>query len=75
LEEGSSGGALGYLIVNLPIAIARILHKIITTATLGLQVRVVGTVAKTGKNAKVQPPKQNLIDNGGDLPGVKRPTH
>jgi hypothetical protein len=43
--EGMAGPALGYLMVNLPIAIASTLHNTITTATLGLQLRVVGTAA------------------------------
>jgi hypothetical protein len=47
--------------VNLPKAIAKILHKIITIATFGLQVRVVGTTAKTGNNAIGEPPKQLIL--------------
>jgi hypothetical protein len=53
-----AGPALGYLMVNLPKAIARILQTIITAATLGLQLRVVGTAAKIGNKATVKPPKK-----------------
>jgi hypothetical protein len=52
-----AGPALGYLMVNLPKAIATILQTIITAATLGLQLKVVGTVAKIGNKATVEPPE------------------
>lgn len=40
-----AGPSLGYLIVNLPMAIAMMLHTIMTIATVGLQVSVLGTAA------------------------------
>jgi hypothetical protein len=47
--------------VNLPKAIARILQTIITAATLGLQLRVVGTTAKIGNKAMVKPPETKTV--------------
>jgi hypothetical protein len=45
LDEGIAGGALGFFIVYLANAIAKILQTIITAATLGLQSTALGATA------------------------------
>jgi hypothetical protein len=51
LADGVEGGALGYSIVNLPKAAAKILATNIIMPTLGLQVR--GAVAVTASRVEV----------------------
>jgi hypothetical protein len=56
LVAGRDGFALGYLIVNLPKAIAKILAKSIIPPTVGLHSRVVGRAAiKVEVNTRFAP--------------------
>lgn len=52
-DIGKAGPSLGYLMVALPMAIARTLHRIMTNATLGLQETLEGKAAnKVACNVK-----------------------
>lgn len=55
LEAGSSGGALGFLMVNLANAIAKILQTIMTAATLGLQSIALGVTVSSVVNNCLSP--------------------
>lgn len=63
LGDGIAGAALGFLIVNLAIAIAKMLQTIITIATVGVHSKVLGAAVSKRVVIKVVSPFKLLCLN------------